>query len=272
MIPTLVSQSRLSIVELDNFLSQFIATYSKHANKDVPASENAETPVNPNDINLKDKEGILQESVDTFEVSIKRSRKSAETFSMTESDKWRIKQLIDHELNIRSYRTDDDIAKRDAALLYEPLLEQFKNIYSMTNAAQTALIEKYVTVIQSEKYKSAYDTLGLAARTASLKKTNDEYKKMTLERANEEKNRGNSPSDCRQKCIVAYRNLVSLINFTEENNKSLLYTDMINELSAQTMVVQELINRRTNAAKKKKEEAAPKTQNMEPIGDESVVM
>lgn len=269
MIPTLISQSRLSIAELDNFLSQFIATFDKYTADEVPASPNAAIEINPNDINLKNKQDTLRLLLEKYEISIKRSKKASETISMTELDTWRMKQMANCILHIRSFRTDDDLDKRNASLLYEPLLDQFKNLYSLTNSAQTAIIEKFIASIQTEKYKPAYDILGLAARITSLKKTNDDYKQKSLERANEEKNRNESPSDCRQKCIVGYRNLVSLINFAEEINKSLLYAEMINELSAQTIVVQELINRRANAAKKKKEgETTPKTQDVEPEDSE----
>lgn len=260
MLNPLMSQSRLSIVELDSFLSQFLATYVQFTTKNSPVTENLAEEEKSNDIDLENKHTTLQKSLDKYETSIKRSLKSEETGSLIELDKWRIKQITNHMSFIKSFRTDSDTAKRAASINYEPLLEQYRNIYKKTNSAQSATIAKYINAIQNDTYQESFKALGLEERTNELKETNDKYIKLSEERTNKEKNRSTSPSLCRQQCINDYRSLVSLINFAEKNNTDLLYTEMIEELAAQTIKMQELIRRRLNAVNSKKKEQKPNIQ------------
>ena len=250
---TLKEQSRLSVGELGQFFEDFLSIYDEYivlASNPIKEKEKKE---NTKDIDLNNKQSAFRESLINYSKRIIHARKFNEMDLMKELHSWRLKQFSNHRIYIKSFRTDSDKAKRNAALEYEIALSRYKYISKETIFSINATIESYIRKIQDEKHKDAYELLELEERTNKLKETNRKYIELSNKRVYLEKNHPKSPSQCRQQCMDEYRNLVHLINFAERNNVVLLYDDMIEKLSATTSSMQELINRRVNAAKKRKE-------------------
>lgn len=272
-LQTLINQSRLTLGELDEFLSGFLSIYEKNVVTQVVEEVVEENNDGDTEINLLNKQTMLRASLTLFEAALKRSTKALESTDMTELDAYRYKSLQALFSLIKSYLTDKDKAKQTAATSYNLLIDKLKGIGRLTNSEQSSLIANFVTTIQNDTYKAAFTLLKLEERAKDTKDANDEYIRLSKERTNAEKNRIASSSACRQQCVNDYRNLVSLINFAQSSNATLLYDEMIKELSARTLKAQELITRRTNAAAaKKKGEVVPKIQNnMIEIGNENFI-
>lgn len=250
---TLKEQSRLSIGELGQFFEDFLSTYDEYMVLISNAIKNEVEKEYFKDIDLNNKQVSFRESLTNYSKRIIYARKFIETDSMKELHTWRLKQFSNHKAYIKSFTTDCDKAKQDAALEYEIILSRYKYISKETVSSINTTIESYIMRIQDEKHKDAYELLELEKRTNELRETNRKYMELSNKRIYLEKNHPKSPSQCRQQCMDEYRNLVHLINFAERNNVVLLYDDMIEKLSATTSSMQELINRRVNAAKKRKE-------------------
>lgn len=247
--------------ELDIFLTEFKRICSSPI--DEPVVEDRELLLD--DIYLPNKKRFFEEKLAAYQMCIKRPRKMNQTASLTQLKELRTEQFLCHLAYIRSHEASTNEAKSAAAKLYAPLLEGFKYFRHKTNAAQSAMIQEYITAIQGEKYAEAFQALELEERTEELQTTNEEYIMLSANRADERMNMPASPSKMRHECIQAYRNLVDLLNFAQENNKYYLYDETISQLMAITQETQALINRRKNEARKEVEEGK---ENEEESNDE----
>lgn len=248
----LCMQDRLNILELDEFLSQFLDVFKEYTTKDAAGIQKEDEPPVNNDIDLENKYINLSKSLSLYETAIKRSPIYSESAEMTRIDKVRIELFNDHQSLIKSYRTAVNTIERLAYEDYKLILKEYKYIRSQTTSARSATIKAYVEAIKGKT--GPFEDLHLAEKTNLLNANNNQYMDMSTERTSDLKNRAKSPTSCRQQCISDYRELVALINFTEHSNSSLLYEDMVKELNALTIKTQELVKRRMNAAAKKKEE------------------
>lgn len=250
VLQTLKNQSRLTVGECGNFLSDFLDTYNMYTKKQAIVEAENDEP--SKDIDLSNKQIKLRDSLNAFNAVVIHSKKLLESGKMTEIDKLRYKKVRSLIALMQSYLTDENEAIREAATNYNQLINSLKGLSTRTNAEQSNLISNFVNTIQNDTYKGAFALLKLEERTKETKDANDEYIRLSKERDDTEKNRVLSSTDCRQQCMSDYRHLVSLINFAQESNDELLYDEMIKKLSAQTIKVQELINRRAKAAAAKK--------------------
>jgi hypothetical protein len=250
VLQTLKNQSRLTVGECGNFLSDFLDTYNMYTEKQAVVEAENDEP--SKDIDLSDKQTKLSDSLNAFNAVVIHSKKSFASGKITEIDKLRYKKVRSLISLIQSYLTDENEAIKEAATNYNELIDGLKGLSSCTNAEQSNLISNFVNTIQNDAHKEAFALLKLEERTKETKDANDEYIRLSKERDDMEKNHVLSSTDCRQQCISDYRHLVSLINFAQESNDELLYDEMIKKLSAQTIKVQELINRRAKAAAAKK--------------------
>ncbi|WP_455666621.1 DUF6261 family protein [Phocaeicola sp.] len=250
VLQTLKNQSRLTVGEFGNFLNDFLDTYNMYTTKKVVVE--AENDEENKDIDLSNKQIKMRDSLNAFNAVVIHSVKMPESGKMTEIDKLRYKKVRSLIALIRSYLTDENDAIREAAINYNVLTNNLKGLSTCTNAEQSNLISNFVNTIQNDIHKEAFALLKLEERTRETKEANDEYIRLSKERDDTEKNRVASSSDCRQQCMLDYRHLVSLINFAQESNDALLYDEMIKKLSAQTIRVQELVNRRAKAAAARK--------------------
>lgn len=244
MLSKLTYQSKLTVSELDGFFTEFSRIFSLPI--DEPATDDAGELVD--DICLTNKGRFFKEKLAAYQLCIKRAKKMRQTESLAQLKEVRAQQFTCHTAYISSHEASSDEAKKAAALLYAPLLEQFKYFRRMTNTAQSAAVTEYVTAIQGEKYAEAFKTLELEERTEELNATNEQYILLATERADEVKNMPASPSEMRKECMKAYRDLVDIINFAQQNNKYYIYDEKIAQLSAITQEMQELVNRRKNSA------------------------
>ena len=231
-------QTKLSITELDTFLSEFLTQFLLPV--DDPATEESSLT----EIYLPGKEKFLVEALTNYRKSMKRAKKMPQTASLVERDEQRIKLLSGTISYIRSCCKDVDEAVVAAAETYLPLLEQFKNYHKASNSSQSALIRKFVEAIQAEPYAAAFATLKLEARTEELEVVNEEYIALSDERDIAEKSIPDAPSTVRKLCVEEYRKLVNLINLAVQNNQSYLYEEKLAALAALTEKTQQLINRR----------------------------
>lgn len=246
---TLKNQNRLTLGKFYDFLKVFLNTYETYSAQ-KPISE-ADDDKNV-DIDLFNKQIKLHSSLMAFEEALKRSTKAAESKEMVELDKLRYQKLKALFSLIESYLIDNDKEKRSAANNYKLLIDKLKGIGTSTNSEQSGLIDNFVNTIQNDTYKKAFVLLKLEERTQDTKEANDKYMELAQNRNIAAQNRGASSTNCRKQCIQDYRHLVSLINSAQELNSTLLYDDMIKELTAKTVIAQQLVNRRTNASNSKK--------------------
>ena len=237
-------QSKLTVVELDSYLSQFYEIFMLPV--DEPVVE--DTGLLMNDIYLGDKGTFLKESLGAYEKNLKREKRMAQTESLTALNKLRGKYFSGHLAYIANCETDTDEAVSTAAVSYRRLTEQFKFYHKQTNDAKSAFIRKYVAAIQGEEYAEAFQTLKLEERTEELQNVNEQYIALSQQRDNAEKSITDSPTELRQQCVEAYRELVSLVNFALKKNKYYIYDEKAASLAALTERTQELITRRRNGA------------------------
>ena len=249
-LKSLTYQSKLNVVELDSFLSQFLEIFLLPI--DEPVVEDRELLIN--DIYLGDKGMFLKSLLEAYEKNLKREKRMAETDSLTELNLRRGKLFSGHMTYIANCETDTDEAVCAAAVSFRRLTEQFKYFSRLTNDAKSAFIRKYIAAVQGEEYASAYAVLALDERTVELQNVNEQYISLSKQRDEAEKNITESPSEIRQQCVDAYRELVALVNFALKKNKYYLYEEKAASLVALTERTQELVNRRRNAAEKPKEE------------------
>lgn len=237
-------QSKLTVTELDTFLSEFLTLYRQPV--DEPATEVDAL----SEIYLPGKEIVFENALNDFKKCIKRARKMPQTLTLGELDAKRIMLLSGVITFIRSCKTETEINKVEAYWVYEPLLEQFKNYHNVSNASQSSIIRKFVSAVKSDVYANAFTVLNLQARVDELEAVNEEYIALSDARNVAEKNVPDSPTNMRKMCIEEYHYLVNLVNLAVKTNKAYLYGEKLNELAALTQKTQELVNRRV----KKKEE------------------
>lgn len=249
-LKSLIYQSKLTVVELDSYLSQFLEIFMLPI--DEPVVEDRELLIN--DIYLGNKGLFLKELLEAYEKNMKREKRMAETESLTELNLKRGKLFNGHIAYIANCETDADEAVCAAAVSFRRLTEQFKYFGRLTNDAKSAFIRKYIAAIQGEEYASAYAALALEERTAELQYVNEQYISLSKQRDETEKGITESPTELRQQCVDAYRDLVALVNFALKKNQYYLYEEKAASLAALTERMQELINRRRNASEKPEEE------------------
>lgn len=242
-------QSKLTVVELDQFMSQFLNIFMYPI--DEPTVEDREKLLE--DIYLGDKATFLKEILEAYRKNIKREKKMSQSESLTELNNLRKKLMSGHLAYIATFETDCNEEKSAAAISYRRLTEQYKYFGKLTNIAKSSVIRKYVDALQSEEYAEAFKTLELEERTLELQEVNERYISLSEERDNAEKSISDSPTVLRQQCINAYRDLVSLINFALQKNKYYIYNEKAISLAALTERTQELINRRRHAAESEEE-------------------
>lgn len=260
-IKKLIYQANLSVVELDQFLSEFLRIFNTPI--DEPVVEDREELLN--DVYLRNKDRFFKEALTAYERCIKRIRKMDQTETMTQTSKKRLKLLSGHISYICACETDNDEEVSAAALLYKPVIDEFRGYSRLTSSAQSAHIRRYILTLRSEKYAEAFAKLDLEERTNELEETNEKYIQLAAERAAEQEKIPESPSEMRQQCIKAYRNLVDIINFALQNNKYYRYDEMAVQLAGITQEAQELINRRRNASEAEKDtENQENTENGQP--------
>lgn len=250
VLQTLKNQSRLTVGEFGNFLNDFLDTYNMYTTKQAVVE--AENDEENKDIDLSNKQIKMRDSLNNFNSVVIHLLNLPESGKLTEIDKLRYKKVRSLIALIRSYLTDENEEIKEAAIKFNVFTKNLKGLSTCTNSDQSNLISNFVNTIQNDANKEAFALLKLEERTKETKKANDEYIRLSKERDDIEKNRVASSSKCRQQCVLDYRHLVSLINFAQESNDVLLYDEMIKKLSAQTIRVQELVNRRVNAAAARK--------------------
>ena len=235
-------QSRLTVTELDNYLSEFNKIFSLPI--DEPTVEDRDLLIA--DVYLGNKGTFFRTSLEAFEKCIKRIRKMDQTIPMTELNKRRKKQLSGSINYISGCETDSNEAVVEAAEALSPVVEEFKRFSQLTNASLSTHITRFILMLREEKYASAYETLKLSERIEELEQTNEEYKSLASARAAEQESIPDSPSETRKQCVHAYYDLVELVNFALQNNKYYLYDEKAVQLEGITQEAQELINRRRN--------------------------
>lgn len=241
-------QSKLTVTELDTFLSEFLTLYRQPVDEPVTEVEALE------EIYLSGKESVFENVLNDFKKCIKRVRKMPQTMPLGELDTKRIMLLSGIITFIRSCKTETDANKVEAYWVYEPLLEQFRNYHKESNASQSSIIRKFIAAVKEDTYANAFTVLNLQARVDELESVNEEYIALSDARSVAEKNVPDSPSKVRKVCIAEYHNLVNLVNLAVKMNKAYLYEEKRNELAALTQKTQELVNRRM-----KKKEEKPET-------------
>lgn len=232
-------QFRLSVTELDAFLSEFLTQYQ------LPVDEPLTEEYSLAEIYLPGKEVYFESALADYRKSIKRSKKMPQTAQLTELDEKRIKLLSGIIAYIRSCCKDVDETVVAAAKLYLNFLDEYKNYHNESNSSQSALIRKFVEGIQGEPYTEAFATLKLQARTEELQLVNNDYVYLNEQRNITEKNLPDAPSKVRKRCMDEYRNLVDLVNMAVRNNREYMYGEKLTALAALTEKTQELINRRS---------------------------
>ena len=243
------NQLGLNINELANFFSQFLIIFRE---EDVnPGTEDKD--LLSGEICLKDTERMFAESYDAFKRCIKRIRKMDQTEVIVQCDKRRMKLLTGIINYINGMAMDLDASKASAAEALSPVAKEFRNYYRLTRAAKTVHIKRFIGVLRDESNAPAVEVLALADRLAELEEINRLCTTLTSERSAEMENIPPSPSEMRQQCVSAYRELVDLINFALKNNRYYIYDELALKLEGITQKAQELINRRYNRSKKKQE-------------------
>lgn len=240
----LTYQANLSIVELDQFLSEFLRIFNSPI--DEPTVEDREELLN--DVCLKNKGRFFEEALTAYERCIKRVRKMDQTETMTQTSKKRLRLLSGHISYICACETDNNEEVSAAALSYKSVIDEFRGYSRLTSSAQSTHIRRYILTLRSEKYAEAFAKLDLEERTNELEETNEKYIQLASERAAEQEMIPESPSKMRNQCIKAYRYLVDIINFALQNNKFFHYDEMAIQLAGITQNAQELINRRRNVS------------------------
>ena len=235
-------QSRLTVTELDSFLSEFHRVVSLPIEE--PTVEDRDLLID--DVYLGNKVKFFREQLEAYEKCIKRIRKMDQTIPMTELNKQRKKQLLGTISYICGSETDYDEAIAEAAETLSPKVEEFKHISRLTNASLSSHITRFILMLREEKYASAYETLKLSERIEELERLNHDYITLATERAAELESVPDSPSETRKQCVHAYYDLVELVNFALQNNKYYLYDEKAVQLEGITQEAQELINRRRN--------------------------
>ena len=243
-------QSKLTIAELGNFMLEFYRIFNLPI--DEPTVEDKD--LLSDDICLTKKSSFFGAELETYEKGIKRIRKMEQTIPMTELNKLRKRQFSTTIDYIGSWETDSDEAKATAAQTLQVVMEEFRSISRMTNAALSVHISRFIQTLRDEKYASECATLEVEERLDELEQTNVQYITLESERALEQESVPESPSKVRQRCVQLYYDLVDLMNFALKNNKYYLYEEKALQLEAITQKAQELINRRRNSAEKSKEE------------------
>ncbi|WP_455667522.1 DUF6261 family protein [Phocaeicola sp.] len=245
----LKNQNRLKLGEFYEFLKVFLDIFETYSAQNLVIKSDDDNNV---DIDLFNKQIKLHSSLIAFNEALGRPTKAEESKEMAELDKLRYQKLKALFALIESYLIDNDIEKRKAAENYKRSIDKLKGIGACTNSEQSGMIDTFVNAIQNETNKKAFALLKLEERAKDAKEANDKYMELEQNRNKAAQNRSASSTNCRNQCVQDYRHLVSLINSAQELNSTLLYDDMINELTAKTTPVQQLINRRTNIANAKK--------------------
>lgn len=260
-------QHFLSVTEVDSFMSEVLRLVS------LPVDE-----PNVEDVSELQTEFLIDKVVDSFkevleayQLRIKHTRKLPQTTSLTQLDAERTAAFKGHLAYVYSCKTDVEETKRNAAMKLADVLAQFKYFDKHTNSSQSSFIRSYVATLRSEEYVEAFNALELEERTAELEVINNEYIRLSEERNITEKNIPDSPTKMRQQCVVAYRELVDLLNLARKNNKYFLYDELFTALSALTEKTQELINRRRNALETGENETIDEITDETPVvSDEEV--
>lgn len=250
-------QSKLTVAELDQFMSQFLNIFTYPV--DEPTVEDREELLT--DIYLGDKGTFLKEILNAYRKNLKREKKMSQSESLTELNNQRKKLMSGHLAYIATFETDSNEEKSAAAISFRRLTEQYKYFGKLTNIAKSSVIRKYIDALQSEEYAEAFNTLELEKRTSELQEVNERYISLSEERDNAEKSISDSPTELRQECVKRYRELVSLFNFALQKNKYYIYDEKAVSLAALTERTQELINRRRHAAESEEEIPEDTTDN-----------
>ena len=233
-------QSKLTVVELGTFMSEFNRIFSLPI--DEPAVEDRDLLIE--DVYLGNKGKFFRTALEAYESCIKRIRKMDQTESMTQYNKLRIKDMSGTISYICSNVSSNDADKAEAAVLLKDVVNEFRNYHKLNCTALSTHISRFIETLRQEKYAEAYEALALDDRISELERVNNEYKQLAVERAEAKENIPDSPSETRQKCVSAYRDLVDLINFALANNEYYLYEEKAKQLAGITQTAQELINRR----------------------------
>lgn len=254
-------QHKLTVAEFGNYMSEFHRIFC------LPIDEPVETDQEllGNDIRLAKKATFFGTELELFLKGVKRIRKMDQTIPMTELNKLRKKQLSGTISYILAWQTDTDTNKAAAAETLQVVVEEFKSISKLTNAALGTHISRFIETLRNEKYATECTALALEERLNELEHTNIEYTTLASERASEQESISESPSKMRPKCLQCYYELVDLMNFALKNNKYYLYEEKAMQLEGITQKTQELINRRRSLAEKDKEE----TPENEPATEET---
>lgn len=269
ILGSLIHQSKLTVVELYSYLSQFYEIFTSPI--DEPVVEDREVLIS--DIYLGDKGMFLGDLLIAYQKNLKREKRMAQTESLTALNQKRGKLFRAHMVYIANSEIGTNEAVCMAALSFRRLTEQFKYFSRQTNDAKSAFIRKYVAAVQGEEYAEAYKILELEERTLELQEVNEQYIALSQQRNKAEKSITESPSELRQQCMNEYRDLVSILNFALKKNKHYLYDEKAKALQALTEHTQELINRRLNKTEEPKEEPtdAPSENDTPDTGTEGTV-